>query len=69
MIGHWSRTCRTPKHLVELYQASLKEKDKNVEANVLYQNNDPNNIFEGLENLPQLEVGDFLENTEYGDFN
>jgi hypothetical protein len=21
--GHWSRTCRTPRHLVELYQASL----------------------------------------------
>ena len=26
MEGHWSRTCRTAKHLVDLYQASLKEK-------------------------------------------
>ena len=23
MKGHWSRTCRTPKHLVDLYQASI----------------------------------------------
>ncbi|XP_008358127.3 uncharacterized protein [Malus domestica] len=33
--GHWVRTCRTPKHLVELYQASLKE--KGVETNFLDQ--------------------------------
>ena len=26
MEGHWSRTCRMTKHLVDLYQASLKEK-------------------------------------------
>ena len=32
--GHWSRTCRTPKHLVDLYQASLKEKGKEVEENL-----------------------------------
>ena len=24
MKGHWSHTCRTPKHLVDLYQASIK---------------------------------------------
>lgn len=28
MKGYWSRSCRTSKHLVELYQASLKEKIK-----------------------------------------
>jgi stalled ribosome alternative rescue factor ArfA len=27
--NHWSRTCRTPKHLVDLYQQSLKNKEKN----------------------------------------
>lgn len=32
--GHFSRTCRTPKHLVELYQSSIKNKDKNVDTNV-----------------------------------
>ncbi|XP_068309815.1 uncharacterized protein [Pyrus communis] len=33
--GHWVRTCRTPKHLVDLYQASLKE--KGVQTNFLNQ--------------------------------
>ena len=33
MKGHWSRTCRTPKHLVELYQTSIKEKGKEIEMN------------------------------------
>jgi hypothetical protein len=28
MTNHWSRTCRTPKYLVELYQASIKKKEK-----------------------------------------
>ena len=25
--GHWSRTCRTPKHLVDLYQQATKKKE------------------------------------------
>ena len=33
MEGHWSRTCRTTKYLVDLYQASLKDKRKRVETN------------------------------------
>jgi hypothetical protein len=33
MKGHWSRTCRTAKHLVDLYQASMKEKGKEIEIN------------------------------------
>ena len=33
MEGHWSRTCRTTKHLVDLYQASLKENIKKIEMN------------------------------------
>jgi hypothetical protein len=28
MTNHWSRTCRTLKHLVELHQASIKKKRK-----------------------------------------
>ena len=28
MKGHWSCTYRTPKHLVDLYQTSIKEKGK-----------------------------------------
>ena len=30
MEGHWSRICRTAKHLVDLYQASLKENGKKI---------------------------------------
>ncbi|XP_021813400.1 uncharacterized protein LOC110756299 [Prunus avium] len=30
--GHWARVCRTPKHLVDLYQASIKGKGKKVET-------------------------------------
>jgi hypothetical protein len=55
--GHWSRTCRTPKHLVDLYQASLK--GKGVETNFTEQN-DPMD-------LTHLEVGDFFEDTN-GEF-
>ena len=33
MEEHWSRTCRTAKHLVDLYQASIKEKGKKIEMN------------------------------------
>ncbi|XP_062102947.1 uncharacterized protein LOC133813935 [Humulus lupulus] len=39
MKGHLSRT-RTSKHLVDLYQVSLKEKEKNIEANFAYQDDD-----------------------------
>ena len=31
--GHWANVCRTPKHFVNLYQASVKGKDKNAEMN------------------------------------
>ncbi|XP_021802900.1 uncharacterized protein LOC110746990 [Prunus avium] len=30
--GHWARVCRTPKYLVDLYQASIKGKGKKVET-------------------------------------
>ena len=33
MKGHWSHTCRTAKHFVDLYQASLKNIEKNIEIN------------------------------------
>lgn len=33
MKSQWSRTCRTLKHLVDLYQASLNDKDESVETN------------------------------------
>ena len=51
MEGHWSRTCRTTKHLVDLYQASLKDKGKRVETNFV----DGNRL-----NLPYFDM-DFFE--------
>ena len=38
MKGHWSRTCRTPKHLADLYQASIKAKGKEIEINFIDSN-------------------------------
>ena len=35
MKGHWSCTCRKPKHLVNLYQASIKAKGKKIEMNFI----------------------------------
>lgn len=56
--GHWSRACHTPKHLVELYQASLKEKENTKEVNLVYQDNeDPFNM--PLVNT-RLDVEDYL---------
>lgn len=33
VTGHWSRTCRTARHLVNLYQASLKRPEVAIETN------------------------------------
>ena len=52
MKGHWERTCRTAKHLVELYQASLKGKGKVVETNLIEH---PNQI-----NSTYLDCSDFF---------
>ncbi|XP_021859810.2 uncharacterized protein [Spinacia oleracea] len=59
--GHCSRTCRTPKHLVELYQQSLKQKGKKVETNLVYK--DGEGDFE-CGNTTHLEVADFLTTPE-----
>nr|KYP39270.1 hypothetical protein KK1_039448 [Cajanus cajan] len=37
--GHWSRTCRTPKHLVELYEESINKK-KNIETHFAQEDGD-----------------------------
>ena len=54
MKGHWSHACRTLKHLVDLYQASIKAKGKEVEMNFI--NSDV------LVDLTHLDVPDFFEN-------
>ena len=60
---HWARTCRTPKQLVDLYQASLKE--KGVETNFLDQAKpmdipDPVCDLSGQLNTTHLDVSDFI---------
>ena len=63
--GHWSHTCRTPKHLVDLYQASLKEKGKGVKVN-LAELGDPKDYLDASDgvNITHLEAFDF-----FGDIN
>ncbi|XP_074367589.1 uncharacterized protein LOC141708019 [Apium graveolens] len=58
MKGHWSRTCRTPKHLADLYQASLKDKGKNVEANLDFEDNEH---ADNLLTMTYLDTADFYE--------
>ncbi|XP_057544987.1 uncharacterized protein LOC130824114 [Amaranthus tricolor] len=51
MTGHWGRTCRTAKHLVDLYQAFQKNKGKGAEANF---------VNEASTSGPTLDVSDFF---------
>ncbi|KAJ0014583.1 hypothetical protein Pint_20905 [Pistacia integerrima] len=61
-----------PKHLSELYQASLKEKEKNMKANFAYQNENretnfvyqDDNFDHGLVDTTHLDVANFFENFE-----
>ncbi|KAI3705105.1 hypothetical protein L1987_75337 [Smallanthus sonchifolius] len=56
--NHWARTCRTPKHLVELYQQSLKNKGKAIETNFAYGNDDVPSGFP--KETTSFDVDDFL---------
>ncbi|PIN02180.1 hypothetical protein CDL12_25310 [Handroanthus impetiginosus] len=60
---HWSCICRTPKHLVELYQASLKKKSKSVEVNFTNSINDFDNDANDID-IAHLDVVDFFEDPE-----
>ncbi|XP_075073951.1 uncharacterized protein LOC142161883 [Nicotiana tabacum] len=51
--GHWANICRVPRHLVELYQVSLK--NKGPEANFVSDNN-----FD----ITHLDVADFFEHLD-----
>ncbi|XP_009757653.1 uncharacterized protein [Nicotiana sylvestris] len=51
--GHWAKIYRIPKYLVELYQASLK--NKGPEANLVYDNE-----FD----ITHLDVADFFEHPD-----
>nr|XP_016465255.1 PREDICTED: uncharacterized protein LOC107788107 [Nicotiana tabacum] len=51
--GHWTNICRISRHLVELFQASLK--NKGPEANFVYDNE-----FD----ITHLDVADFFEHPD-----
>ena len=61
-FGHWAKQCRTPRHLVELYQNSIKNKGNGVESNFVYDNK--NDILDGPKDQNDddtyLEADDFL---------
>ncbi|KAG6661971.1 hypothetical protein CIPAW_03G211800 [Carya illinoinensis] len=61
MTGHWSRTCRTAKHLVDLYQSSIKEKTKKFETNFA----EPSYALDSIdgEDITSLDVSDFFEDS------
>jgi hypothetical protein len=48
MKGYRSRTCCTAKHLADLHQASIKEKQKRIEMNFAYHSDpeDPLDYFD-----------------------
>ncbi|XP_058783749.1 uncharacterized protein LOC131658477 [Vicia villosa] len=55
--GHWSRTCRTPKHLVDLYKKSLKNKKEKIETHFANEDDDPDY---GNMDVTHLDIGDFF---------
>ncbi|XP_047326335.1 uncharacterized protein LOC124930009 [Impatiens glandulifera] len=58
MKGHWSRICRTPKHFINLYQASLKGKGT-IESNSTSTPDDDKIAF-GLDDFFGFDIVDFL---------
>ncbi|KAL0805959.1 hypothetical protein Bca101_098450 [Brassica carinata] len=58
MDNHWAKTCRTPKHLVELYQDSSK--GKNPEAHMVYQDNEKD-FDHDKDDLMDYETSDYLK--------
>ncbi|XP_059658745.1 uncharacterized protein LOC132305076 [Cornus florida] len=55
--GHWSRTCRTPKHLVDLYRASMNDKGKGKEIEMNFVDDDLTT------DITHFDVSDFFADT------
>ena len=60
MKEHWPCTYRTPKHLVDFYQASIKEKGKEIEMNFSDRNGRDLTYYDGVDLLE-----DHSERTNY----
>ncbi|XP_018458489.1 uncharacterized protein LOC108829324 [Raphanus sativus] len=57
MINHWTKNCRTAKHLVDLYQESLK--GKNPEAHMVYKDGE-DDFDHDKDDLMDFETSDIL---------
>ncbi|GAV74507.1 hypothetical protein CFOL_v3_17987, partial [Cephalotus follicularis] len=59
---HWYRACRTTKHWVNLYQASLKEKGKRIETNFIGHCNPlkTTQLDVGSMGITHLDIADFV---------
>ncbi|CAI8603900.1 unnamed protein product [Vicia faba] len=55
--GHWSRTSRTPKHLVDLYKKSMKNKKAIIESHFT---NEDNDLDYSNMDVIHLDVGDLF---------
>ena len=69
MNTHWAKQCRTSRHFVDLYQASLKNKGKDIETNFIDNFNDETNFFGSFnDNEPNPNVrfdsSDFFDDVE-----
>ncbi|XP_074290151.1 uncharacterized protein LOC141616894 [Silene latifolia] len=61
-IGHWARTCRTPKHLVDLYQQSQENnKGKNIKANFTDKHDNFETNYADGDNYLSPKSGEYLD--------
>jgi len=65
MNGHWSCSFRMTKHLVDLYQSSLKGKEKDMEIHFAYPYQDNKDIYFDHLDMTHLDVVDFFKQNDY----
>ncbi|GJT07375.1 S-type anion channel SLAH1 isoform X1 [Tanacetum coccineum] len=62
-FDHWAKHCRTPKHLVALYQEYIKNKENGVESNFVYDDRDDiTDDHKDQTDATHLDDDDFLTN-------
>ncbi|XP_056853916.1 uncharacterized protein LOC130503259 [Raphanus sativus] len=59
--NHWAKNCQTPKHLVDLYQESIK--GKNLEAHMVYKDGEED-FDHDKDDLMDYETSDILKNDQ-----
>ncbi|XP_024013309.1 uncharacterized protein LOC112087598 [Eutrema salsugineum] len=66
MKNHWAKTCRTPRHLADLYRASqdAKEKDKGKNFETNFISDEAGTSFDDINDYTHLDIADFLVDPE-----